>query len=300
MSHIGIEIGGTKLQIAEGDAHGGVKHIHRFDVIKEKGAGGILQQIEESLRSLSALPSAIGVGFGGPVDRINGKIAASHQIGGWSGFDLVQWFRDRFKVPVFLENDANTAALAEARLGAGIDHSLVFYITLGSGVGGGMVVNKSLYHGAMPGEAEVGLLTMDRNGRTLESFCSGWALDAMIRDRVRQDQATLLRNQIHRDGGEAKFLSAAIQMGDNLAHEILTEYADTLAWGLSHVVHLFNPEVIILGGGVSLIGKPLREAVEHAMPKYIMKTFAPGPAIKLSLLGEEVVPRGALSLIDLS
>ena len=301
MSHIGIEIGGTKLQIAEGNAEGGViRRMHRLDVVKEHGSAGILRQIEDTLRSLDVSPSAVGIGFGGPVDRRSGKIAASHQIGGWSGFDIGKWFRDHVDIPVFLENDANTAALAEARYGAGKDHDLVFYITLGSGVGGGMVINKALYHGAVPGEAEVGLLTMDRDGRTLESFCSGWALDAMIRDRVGEDPNSILRAQVRGHGGEAKFLSGALQMGDELAHQILVKYADTLAWGLSHVVHLFNPEIIILGGGVSLIGMALRDAVERSMQKYIMKTFAPGPAIKLSSLGEEVVPRGALSLIQTS
>lgn len=183
MAFIGIEIGGTKLQIAVGEANTArIKKMYRADVDKARGAEGILSKIESIIDQLDEKPEAIGVGFGGPLDRLTGRIATSHQIGGWSGFDMKAWFQQRYAVPVFLENDANTAALAEALHGAGKDYRYVFYITLGSGVGGGMVSDKKLYHGDAPGEAEVGLMAMDREGTTLESMCSGWALDAKIRN----------------------------------------------------------------------------------------------------------------------
>ena len=98
--------------------------------------------------------------------------------------------------------------------------------------------------------------------------------------------------------GEAQFILPALNQGDRHAAELLSEYADTLAWGLSHVVHLFNPQIIVLGGGVSLIGEALRVQVQEALPKYLVKAFQPGPIIALAELKEETVLVGALCLLN--
>jgi glucokinase len=298
--NIGIEIGGTKLQIVVGNpATGEIETLFRFAVEKEKGATGILNKIEETLNDLAQPVRYIGVGFGGPVNRKTGIVAVSHQIGGWSGFELRKWFKQRFSSEIFIENDANTAALGEAHYGAGRGFEQQLYVTLGSGVGGGMVVNGRLYHGNAPGEAEVGLMSLDRQGNTLESYCSGWALDAGIRKKLTQlpDHSALKQLAEGRRSGEAEFLRPALMDGDVAAGEILADYADTLAWGLSHGVHLFNPQVIVLGGGVSLIGEPLAEAVQRTLPRHLVSAYRPGPEVRLSELKEKAVPVGALCLI---
>lgn len=299
--NVGIEIGGTKLQVATGDpSTGKIEQIYRYRVDKALGAEGILAQIEKTLQALPYPASRIGIGFGGPVNRVTGVIATSHQIGGWSGFKLLQWFKDRFDANVFLDNDANVAALGEAHFGAGKGYKQVFYITLGSGVGGGLVSHGALFHGNAPGEAEVGLLQLDREGNNLESFCSGWALDAKIRALLPSlpTESTLKQLVGNQQSGEAQFLLPALTQGDPDAALLLQEYADTLAWGLSHVVHLFNPQIIVLGGGVSLIGEVLQVRVQEALPKYLVKAFRPGPLVALAELKEETVLVGALCLLN--
>jgi glucokinase len=97
-------------------------------------------------------------------------------------------------------------------------------------------------------------------------------------------------------GGEARFLNAAIAEGDQYAKQILSETATDLAFGLSHVVHLIHPDIIILGGGLSAIGEPLRSAVQDALNGFIMEVFRPGPEIALAALGEDAVPAGAIEL----
>jgi len=97
-------------------------------------------------------------------------------------------------------------------------------------------------------------------------------------------------------GGEAKWLSPALEQDDGAAKEILGELVENLSFGLSHVVNLFHPQIIILGGGLSQIGEPLRKGVEHGLRAYIMKAFLPGPRVALAALGEEAVPVGALRL----
>src|SRR5262249_30550333 len=141
-------------------------------------------------------PQAIGVGFGGPVNWKTGRICRSHQIEGWSEFDLAGWLRQLASVPVFVDNDANVAALGEARHGAGLGFDPVFYVTLGSGVGGGLVVNGKIYHGSVPGEAEIGHIRLERNGTTVESRCSGWAVDARIRELVKKEPVSLLAKKL--------------------------------------------------------------------------------------------------------
>lgn len=302
--HFGIEIGGTKLQIAAQVAagHAGAKIIqrHRLTVDPACGADDIRRQIEATLeKMLPALkPAAVGVGFGGPVDWKTGKICRSHQIEGWSGFDIAGWLEGLVNAPVFVDNDANTAALGEAVRGAGIGANPVFYVTLGSGVGGGLVVDGRIYHGATPGEAEIGHLRLDRAGATVESRCSGWAVDEKIRALKSSDAVSLLCKMMtgEKAGGEARHLAGALRQNDSAARRILRETAEDLAFGLSHVVHLFHPEVIILGGGLSLVGEPLRAAVADALRPFIMEAFAPGPRICLSALAEDAVLVGAFEL----
>ena len=300
MSHIGIEIGGTKIQIVAGNADGTFLERHRLAADRARGGAGIREQIASVVPGLMARHSvaSVGVGFGGPVDPKTGQICCSHQVPGWHDFPLGDWVRDLTGVPVAVENDANVAALGEALRGAGRGFGCVFWINMGSGVGGGMVVDGRLYHGARPGEAEIGHLRLDRSGRIVEDACSGWAVDRRIRAAVVGQVGFLARavGSQSSEGGESRHLRSAIDAGDPLARKILGDVADDLAFALSHAVHLFHPEIIVVGGGLSLVGEPLRAAMAEALPAYLMEAFRPGPQVALAGLGEDSVPIGALAL----
>jgi glucokinase len=164
-------------------------------------------------------------------------------------------------------------------------------------VGGGLVLDGKIYHGASPGEAEIGHVRLDRQGTIVESRCSGWAVDARIRDLQPSEPHSLLcRMSDFGKGGEARHLSEAFKQCDAAAVRILSEVCQDLSFGLSHVVHLFHPEVIVLGGGLSGIGEPLRNGVERALPGFVMGAFSPGPRVVLAELWEDAVPTGALLL----
>jgi len=298
-SFLGIEIGGTKLQIVIGDSAAKILERHRFAVDRAQGANGIRQHIERAIAKIltTTRPAAVGVGYGGPVDWRTGKICCSHHIEGWSDFELGKWLKELAQAPVFVDNDANVAALGEAFHGAGRGATPVFYVTLGSGVGGGVIVDGSIYHGATPGEVEIGHVRLDRTGTILESHCSGWAVDARIRAlKTTEPSSLLVKLSAESPGNEARHLTAALKQNDPAAQRILREVADDLAFGLSHVTQLFHPEVIVLGGGLSNLGEPLRGAVALALQPNVMKAFAPGPRVCLAGLGEDVVPVGALQL----
>jgi glucokinase len=292
---LGIEIGGTKLQLVAGDGKRPCTILERrkLGVDVDRGGAGIREQIESALPELISRwrPRAIGVGFGGPVDRATGRISRSHQIEGWSDFDIVSWLTHISHLPVLIDNDANLGALGEAVVGAGHDCASTFYVTLGSGVGGGFVSQGAVYHGAAPGEAEVGHLRLDRAGTIVEERCSGWAVDRRIRE-----QATGVLRDLIRDGSgaEARHLARALELNDSSAKKILGDTAEDLAFALSHVIHLFHPHVVVLGGGLSLMGEPLRQSVAGALPRFTMNVFAGTTQVRLARLGEDAVPVGCL------
>ena len=297
--YLAIEIGGTKLQLALGDDEAKIGEKRKLTVEATLGATGIRQQIEDGLTQLlrGRKPAGVGVGFGGPVDWRTGRIACSHQISGWSDFDLGGWLSGLTGAPVRVDNDANVAALGEAIHGAGRERNPVSYVTLGSGVGGGLVLDGRIYHGDLPGEAEIGHVRLDRSGTTVESRCSGWAVDARIRAlKTQSPDSALARLCAVTPGGEARHLPTALAQGDRAAQDLLAELAGDLAFGLSHVVHLFHPQIIVLGGGLSSVGEPLRAGVAARLRDFIMEVFRPGPEIALARLGEDAVPVGALHL----
>src|SRR5438105_2278604 len=297
----GVEIGGTKIQVVAGNEQGKILQRHRFTVAPDLGATGILAQIKSGFDELlqQFRPLSAGIGFGGPLDWRTGITCRSHQVEGWTDFALGDWAAKLLGVAVAIDNDANIAALAEALCGAGATHSPVFYVTLGSGVGGGLVVDGKIYHGAKPGEAEIGHVRLDRSGTTVEQRCSGWAVDKRIRALCQKHADGLLARligdrNVGLAGSEARHLKPALEQHDPVAAQILSELAEDLGFGLSHVAHLFHPEMIVLGGGLSFLGEPLRSAVALNLSRFTMEAFRAGPEVHLAALAEDVVPIGCL------
>jgi glucokinase len=296
---LAVEIGGTKLQIVAGQADGTILHRERLTVDRARGAEGIREQIATTLPQLISAwqPLAIGVGYGGPVNWRTGRIVKSYHVPGWHDFPLGSWLSELSGLPVYVENDGNVAALGEATFGAGRGCDPVFYVTVGSGVGGGLISENRIYHGFLPGETEVGHLRLGPNLEITEHFCSGWSIDRRIREAVAQHpNSELARLTAESPGNEARHLAAALKAGDTLASQLLSETTEKLALALSHVTHLCHPEVIVLGGGVSLLGEPFRRSVADHLQRMIMDAFQPGPRIALAALREDSVPAGALAL----
>jgi glucokinase len=297
---LGIEIGGTKLQIVAGDGQGRIVARRRFAVDRAAGGAGIRDQIAGALPELMEAwrPLAIGCGYGGPVDWRTGRINRSHHVEGWEDFPLGDWLRERSGVPAAVDNDANIAALGEALHGAGQGHSPVFYFNSGTGVGGGLVVEGGVYHGAPPGEMELGHLRLDREGTIVEDRCAGREVDRQVREAAQRQPESVLSRLVAASeaGGESRHLAPAIGEGCPLAAEILFAVADDFAFALGHIVQLLHPSMMVFGGGLSLVGEPLRERIAAALPRYVMEAFLPGPAIVLAALGEDAVPAGALAL----
>lgn len=216
MKHfLGIEIGGTKLQLGLGDGQSGkLRALWRQDIVSQAGAPRIREQILDGYSKIlkqSGLSAsdvaAAGIAFGGPVDADRGLTIKSHQVTGWDNFPLADWCQDHLKLPTFLQNDADTAAYAEALFGAGRGFNPVMYLTIGSGIGGGLVLNDQIYRGAGSGAMEIGHLRpgqlprhVPTEGETVESIGSGFGITARARQTIIAYEETAAFLRAHHRG----------------------------------------------------------------------------------------------------
>jgi glucokinase len=301
--YLGIEIGGTKLQLGVGDGDGVLHALVRDTVVPSDGADGIRRQISQAIPDLLASAKrgrdelrGVGIGFGGPVDDATRTVIKSHQIAGWDGFPLADWIADLVGVPTLLGNDADVAGLAEALFGAGKGFSPIFYITIGSGIGGGLIINGEIYRGCGRGAAEIGHLRMPLSARyvPLEAIASGWAIQEWARTEMTRSP----------DGWRgfepeltAQQVATAAQSGHDPSSYILYRAWTALAEAICQVIPLIAPRRIVIGGGVSLMGEQvLFEPLRKLVAERVFKPFADCYDIVPATLGEEVVVHGALAL----
>jgi glucokinase len=336
---LGIEIGGTKLQIGVGAGDGSQPvALSLLDIEPAAGAVGILSRIESEATALIArFPvRRIGIGFGGPIDPTTGRIIRSHQIEGWHYFPLAEWCQRTFKLPAVVGNDCDVAGLAEARFGAGRGRRVVFFVTVGSGVGGGLAVDGQIYRGSGLAAAEIGHLRpglhAERPDDTVESMASGWGIAAAAQARLAEpmlhpfpplgepidtgrhdplrrrlmdvEEATeefasdlLARADGKLDHVTAKLVAQAAGDGNQLAIEILQNACGVLGWAVAQMITLMAPQAVVVGGGVSQIGEPLFFApLRSAVERYVFPPLLRSYEILPAALGEQVVLHGALAL----
>ena len=317
---LGIEIGGTKLQLGLGPGDGTLIGLWRGTVDVAAGPEGIRKQIVAALPELFTKSEidrstlrGVGIGFGGPVDDRTRTIIKSHQIEGWDNFPLADWIAEIVGVPAALGNDADVAGLAEALFGAGKGLSPIFYITIGSGIGGGLIVNGEIYRGCGRGAAEIGHLRFRvyflkdtehayaTEAQILEHLSSGWGIAETARESIQREQPIksplYLKVQDRERPLTTRDVVAAVQAGDAFAESILKQSIEHLAEAICHVIALLCPRRIVIGGGVSLMGeKLLFEPLRELVAKRVFKPFADCYDIVPAALGEEVVVHGALAL----
>ena len=308
---LAIEIGGTKLQLGVGKGTGPpFTAFRRLDVDARRGAQGILEQIAQTGRQLfSEFPiRAIAFGFGGPINATTGIVTTSHQVEGWDNFPLAEWCTKAFGVPTYLGNDCDMAALAEARFGAGRSKRSVFYVTVGTGVGGGLVLDGLLFGSQRPAIAEIGHLRpgldATESRQTVESLASGPGIEAAIRQALaaaaaNDPQAVELLERCQKDPQRlsAKIVAEEAAAGNRLAQAAIDRACRTLGWAIAQVITLLAVEVVIVGGGVSLAGEAIFfEPLRRYVRSYVFPPLRDSYEILAPSLGEEVVVHGALAM----
>ena len=286
---IGVDLGGTNIVVGamtmDGSKHLSVRSIPTQSSLGDEGvANRIVTLVEEVIldtikQTGIARADFIGVGVGapGPLDRERGIVLVAPNLG-WLNFPLRDRIHDRLGLPTTLDNDANCATFGEWWQGAARGGRNVVGLTIGTGIGGGLILNGALYHGASDMAGEVGHTTIDLNGRhckcgnygCLEAYASGPAIAERAREALRGDEGeSILAGMV---GGDPKQITAqtvyeASKRGDAIATEVVRETARFLGAGVSNLLNIFNPDVVVLAGGVTQAGdalfRPLRAEVKR-------------------------------------
>lgn len=309
--YLGIEIGGTKLQLGVGAGRDAtLVDLVRCDIDRSRGAPGILEQIQSAGKDLVSKYEIvrIGYGFGGPVFGDRGIVQTSHQVHGWDNFPLAEWTHQQLGVPAQLGNDCDVASLAEACYGAARDVRTSFYVTVGTGIGGGFVIDRQIYGTHRPAAAEIGhlrpgLAASDRHD-TVESIAAGPGISERLIPRLKSVAATdaaadALKDAVAGDLDQltTKHIGLAAIAGNSYALAVYHEATNVLGWAIAQMITLLAPEMVVVGGGVSLVGEdvffgPLRQSVAQ----YVFPPLAQSVRIVPAGLGESVVVHGALAL----
>lgn len=303
---IGIDVGGTKIAAAVVDGDGAVVARTRIPTESDEPraiVGGITK-VGRELRA--AAPSATAVGVGAAALVSGGVIIGAPNLA-WRNVHLQEMVADAVGLPAAVDNDANVAALAEAAYGAGRDARFVVMLTLGTGVGGGLVFEGKLYRGSHGLGAELGHMVIDPDGPRcpcgndgcLEALASGKAMGRMARERAGEPEAKRVLEMAGGDplGITGEIVGEAAVAGDPFGREILAEAGRFLGIGIANYINIFDPDVVVLGGGAASPGElilgPARAA---AAPLIVEGKARPAVPIVPAALGADAGVIGAAVL----
>jgi glucokinase len=302
--YIAVDVGGTRLRAATYPEQGlTADELTRIHTQAE--AQTPLERLINLLEDIwpqTGHVRAISVAVPGPTDPFNGVIIEAPNIPGWQNLPLQSILQEHFNVPVALGNDANLAALGEWRYGAGQGHHDMIYLTISTGIGSGVISKDKMLLGARGLAAELGHVTVQMDGPLcgcgqpghLEALASGTAMLRWVEEQLANGVPSLLADDVDLTG---KQISQAAELGDALAIQALGRSGTYMGIALASILHIFNPTVVVIGGGVSQSGdfllKPLRRAlVSHVMaPQYLDNL-----QVVRALFGDEAGLVGALTL----
>lgn len=320
---IGIDIGGTKSAVLLGNPQGKEgpeKFILRREAFETKKAGGpmgAIQKMEETIHRIlqeKGLSTediiGIGVSCGGPLDSRRGVIMNPPNLPGWDNIPIKQILEKEFGLPVALENDANACAVAEWKYGAGRGYDNVIFLTFGTGLGAGLILDGKLYRGSSDMAGEVGHVRMERWGPvgygkmgSFEGFCSGAGISQMARMKVLERiengmSQDLCQGMEDLDQLNAKDIAIAADRGDELAIEIYRLCGEQLGRGLAMLVDILNPEIIIIGSIFQRCRHLLWPYAERVMKREALEASAAACVVVPAQLGENIGDYAALVLAE--
>jgi len=310
---IGVDLGGTKILSAIVDKKGNIIHSVNIPTEAASGKEKVIQNITASIKLLlksSGVPlssvGSIGIGAPGPVDFRKGVILNPPNLPGWEEVPLATIIEKEFNKKVFLENDANAAALGEAEFGSAKGVKNFVYVTVSTGIGGGLVLNGELYRGGSGGAGEIGHMVIKTNGPKcgcgnfgcLEAMASGEAMARLARDRVKDDKSSLILQKAGNDISKIDSLSVelAAKDGDKLANEIIAEISFYLGIGMSNLVNILCPDMIAMGGGVMNMGEMILGPVRETVKRLSLSPAKDNVKIVRAKLGKDVGVIGAAAL----
>lgn len=310
---VGVDLGGTKVAAAVAGLDGAIVSRVTKQTEPERGVHGVMAIVLDAVREVVARAGAridevagIGVGSPGPLDPEAGVVIFAPNLK-WRDVPLVAIIKDALGAPVYLENDANLAGLGEARYGAGRGSRNMIYITVSTGIGGGLVLGGEIYRGSSFVAGEVGhMMIVDEgplcgcgNHGCLEALASGPAIANMARELIRHGEETLMTDLI---GGDVDLVTAevvgrAAMQGDAAAIAVIGKAAEYLGIGIANLVNILNPDAVVVGGGVARLGEILLAPTREAACQRALKPAFDAVRIVAAELGVDAGVVGATSLV---
>jgi glucokinase len=296
---LAFDVGGTKLAVGVVDAAGAVKSFLVEPTHAEQGPEAGLERLFALGRRAAAESGldwpeirAVGICAGGPLDAARGVLVAPLHMPGWNDVEIASLAEREYERPAFLENDATAAAAGEHRYGAGAGTRHMVYLTVSTGVGGGVVVDGELYRGAGGNGSELGHVTVDCDGR----LCRGCGRKGCLEAYVSGTSIAERAREAGMIGVSAADVAAAAHAGDPVAGAVWDETVVALACGLTSIVNVFEPELIVVGGGVTRAGEQLLGPVRERVQAEAMTPAGQDVRLVRSALGDRVGVVGAAAI----
>jgi glucokinase len=307
---LAIDLGGTKIITAIISNSSQVMAKEYQLTLADEGPQSIIERMFSAidhiliLRNMnSSQLASITIAAAGAIDFDKGLITASPNLPGWNDVPLRDIVKEKYRVNTFLINDASAAALGEHRLGAGRGVSNLIYLTISTGIGGGIIINDKLYSGQSGSAGEIGHMTIDVNGPRcncgnigcFEVLASGTAVAKEAIRQIRQGERSSLIEIVAGkiENITAEKVEVAARGGDSLALEIISRAANYLGIGMVNLVNILNPEMIIVGGGMSNMGDLLLNPARQVVKERAFQIAAQAVRIVTAQLGEDVGVLGA-------
>ncbi|MFP4026481.1 MAG: ROK family protein [Candidatus Brocadiia bacterium] len=303
---VGVDLGGTNIKTGVVNSEGKVLVRCRMTTQADRGPEGVADRINETIEQcrekLSEQSSDIvgaGIGSPGPLDLKRGIVIFAPNLEGWDNVPLQQMIEDRSGLPCFLENDANAAALGEQWVGAGKNASSLVQFTLGTGIGGGIVLNGKVWHGFRDCAGEIGHMTLEPEGPIcgcgnrgcVEALASATNMVRRMQETIDDGGETILREK--RDELTARDIYEAAVEGDEPALENMETTGYYLGTAVANILHILNPEVIVFSGGVTAAGNMLMQPIRQTAKKRTMEACWRGTKIRFAELGDDAGIIGA-------
>ena len=307
----GIDIGGTKINTGLIDSDGRIIKNVKVPTIASEGPDAVISRIIKSVEDVLKLSnidiksvSGIGIGSPGPLDTEKGIIMNPSNLPGWDNIHITDIIENEFKIKTTLDNDANAAALGEYLYGAGKGSKAFVYVTVSTGVGGGIVTDGKVYHGINSNAAEIGHSIINFNGPKcncgnygcLEAYASGTALARFAQEAVDKGYDTIIKSIAGPDPISAQHVFEAAKKKDKLAEELVENEAYYLGIGLTNILAFCNPEIIAIGGGVANAWDMFADKMIDTAKKRSLKPIYNACRIVKAELGSNVGLIGAAAL----
>jgi glucokinase len=299
---IGVDVGGTQIRAALADETGALADETRVLTAAHEGPAAVIERIVACItRVRAALPAGgdlvgVGVGAPGPLDPFAGVVLSPPNLPGWVNIPLRDILAERTGLPIELGNDANAAALGEWMFGAGRGRSNIVYITISTGIGGGVISDGRLLLGYLGSAAEVGIQIVDYTTLAFwEDLASGSGLAHAAADAMAAEPASLLHSLAAPDAVTAADVARAAASGDALARRLMEREGDLIGAGLINVLHMFAPEIVLLGGSVVTHNPDLLERAREVIRRRAYAIYHETP-VELAALGDHVGVLGAVAL----